>query len=174
MPERHSSGKLSPEVPPGESGGAARPGSMLGVSNSASPRATPEQQKLRRRTEMDRTERFYRMLKLLESRRVVSRDAFMDDMSVSRATFKRDLEYMVERLRAPILYDRSLGGYRLDNPPGAPRFELPGVWFSASEAHALLTRTSARSAATGAPQALHRCLGRAYPGVARHRRSQCR
>ena len=57
---------------------------------------------------MDRTERFYRMLKLLESRRVVSRDAFMDDMSVSRATFKRDLEYMVERLRAPILYDRSL------------------------------------------------------------------
>ena len=76
---------------------------------------------------MDRTERFYRMLKLLESRRVVSRDAFMDDMSVSRSTFKRDLEYMVERLRAPILYDRGLGGYRLDNPPGAPRFELPGV-----------------------------------------------
>lgn len=88
---------------------------------------------------MDRTERFYRMLKLLESRRVVSRDAFMVDMSVSRATFKRDLEYLVERLNAPILYDRGLRGYRLDNPPGAKRFELPGVWFSASEAHALLT-----------------------------------
>lgn len=88
---------------------------------------------------MDRTERFYRMLKLLESRRVVSRDTFMDDLGVSRATFKRDLEYLIDRLKAPIIYDRGLHGYRLDNPPGAKRFELPGVWFSASEAHALLT-----------------------------------
>ena len=88
---------------------------------------------------MDRTERFYRMLKLLESRRVVSRDTFMVDLGVSRATFKRDLEYLIDRLKAPIIYDRGLRGYRLDNPPGAKRFELPGVWFSASEAHALLT-----------------------------------
>jgi len=80
-----------------------------------------------------------RMLKLLESRRVVPRDTFMDDMGVSRATFKRDLEYLVDRLNAPILYDRALRGYRLDNPPGARRYELPGVWFSAGEAHALLT-----------------------------------
>jgi predicted DNA-binding transcriptional regulator YafY len=83
---------------------------------------------------VERTERFYRIIRLLESRRSVPRDVF------SRATFKRDLEYLIDRLNAPIIYDRSLGGYRLDGVgPNATRFELPGAWFNASEAHALLT-----------------------------------
>ncbi|ROR32697.1 helix-turn-helix transcriptional regulator [Inmirania thermothiophila] len=86
---------------------------------------------------MDRTERFQRMVALLKARRVVSRGEFLEALEVSLATFKRDLEYLRERLGAPIVYDREAGGYRLDEAEGC--WELPGAWFTASEAHALLT-----------------------------------
>ena len=64
---------------------------------------------------------------------------------MSRATFKRDLEYLRSRMHAPIDYDRDAGGYRLGKPSGdkrGPRHELPGLWFNASEVHALLTMQS--------------------------------
>jgi predicted DNA-binding transcriptional regulator YafY len=52
---------------------------------------------------------------------------------------KRDLEYMRSRFNAPIEYDREANGYRLGDPRPGPRYELPGLWFSADEAYALLT-----------------------------------
>lgn len=89
---------------------------------------------------MDRTERFYRIDSLLHERRVVPLAVFLEDLGVSRATFKRDLEYMRDRLNAPIVWDRERGGYRFGVPDGAaPQYELPGLWFNASEIHALLT-----------------------------------
>jgi predicted DNA-binding transcriptional regulator YafY len=89
---------------------------------------------------MDRTERFYKITQLLGARDVVSRGALLDELGVSLATFKRDLEYMRERLHAPIIWDRERRGYRLrkQSPHGA-RFQLPGIWFNSTEAHALLT-----------------------------------
>ena len=48
---------------------------------------------------MDRTERFYKIQRLLTERRVVPRDVFLENLSVSRATFKRDLEYLRDRIR---------------------------------------------------------------------------
>ena len=88
---------------------------------------------------MDRTERFYRIQELLNQRRVVPRSMFLDDLGVSLATFKRDLEYLRDRMAMPIVWDRLLGGYRLDkNDPHARTFELPGLWFSAEEIYALL------------------------------------
>jgi len=54
---------------------------------------------------MDRTERFYRIDQLMQDRGVVARDAFLVDLGVSPATFKRDLEYMRDRLNAPVVYD---------------------------------------------------------------------
>jgi predicted DNA-binding transcriptional regulator YafY len=89
---------------------------------------------------MDRTERFYKITQLLGARDVVSREALLDELGVSLATFKRDLEYMRERLHAPIIWDRERRGYRLrkQSPHGA-RFQLPGIWFNSTEAHALLT-----------------------------------
>lgn len=88
---------------------------------------------------MDRTERFYKMIRLLETRRTVSRQAFLEELEVSPATFKRDLKYLCDRLNAPIVWDRRLNAYRLDTTnPKAPKFALPGLWFNASEAHALL------------------------------------
>jgi predicted DNA-binding transcriptional regulator YafY len=46
-----------------------------------------------------------------------------------------------DRFNAPIIFDKTLGGYRFDKDiklPGAS-YELPGLWFSAEEIHALLT-----------------------------------
>jgi predicted DNA-binding transcriptional regulator YafY len=86
---------------------------------------------------MDRTERFYRIEQLLRTRRVVTARDFREALEVSRATFKRDMEYLRSRLDVPIVWDREAGGYRLE--PGQGRTELPGLWFSDAEAHALLT-----------------------------------
>src|ERR1043165_2644849 len=61
---------------------------------------------------------------------------------MSRASVKRDLAYMRERFNAPIEYDRDANGYRFGRPGPGPRYELPGLWFSADEAHALLTMQS--------------------------------
>lgn len=89
---------------------------------------------------MDRTERFYRIDQMLNDRGVVPVDAFLKDLGVSLATFKRDLEYLRERLNAPILWDRDVGGYRYGQPDScAPAFSLPGLWFNSGEVHALLT-----------------------------------
>lgn len=88
---------------------------------------------------MDRTERFYRIDQLLHERRTVPLEAFLDELEVSRATFKRDLEYLRDRLNAPIVWDREAGGYRFDRPRAGDKYELPGLWFSAGEIHALLT-----------------------------------
>jgi predicted DNA-binding transcriptional regulator YafY len=62
----------------------------------------------------------------------------MDELEVSRATIKRDLEYLRDRMEAPIVWDREANGYRLEAGKGEG-FDLPGVWFNSSELHALLT-----------------------------------
>lgn len=89
---------------------------------------------------MDRTERFYKYEQMIRERGVVPRQAFLDALEISPATFKRDIEYLRSRHRAPIEWDRDTGGYRFAaGAKGAQRAELPGLWFSAAEAHALLT-----------------------------------
>ena len=88
---------------------------------------------------MDRTERFYRIDQLLQERGVVSRREFLDALEVSPATFKRDLEYMRERLNAPVAWDADARGYRYAAAPQrGPRFALPGLWFNEGEAFALV------------------------------------
>lgn len=89
---------------------------------------------------MDRTERFYKIHQLLTRKAIVPVQDFLGALDVSLATFKRDLEYLRDRLHAPIEWDRERRGYRyVAALPDAPRFELPGVWFSAAEIRALLT-----------------------------------
>ncbi len=88
---------------------------------------------------MDRTERFHLIDQMLSNRRVVSREQFLDALEVSPATFKRDLEYLRDRLAAPIVWDRERRGYRYEVEVGAEQFQLPGLWFNTSEIQALLT-----------------------------------
>lgn len=88
---------------------------------------------------MDRTERLYRIDRMLNDRKVVPITEFLEELEVSLATFKRDLEYLRDRFNAPVIWDRDAGGYRFDKQGVGDAYELPGLWFSASEIHALLT-----------------------------------
>lgn len=88
---------------------------------------------------MDRTERFYRIDQLLNDRKLVKTNDFLNELGVSLATFKRDLLYLQNHLHAPIIFDRQAGAYRFDKYPSiGPQYELPGLWFNDSEIHALL------------------------------------
>lgn len=87
---------------------------------------------------MDRSERFHRIDRMLNTG-TTTFAAIQEALGISRAQLKRDLAYMRERFNAPIEYDRDAGGYRFGKPSAGPRYELPGLWFSAEEAHALLT-----------------------------------
>jgi predicted DNA-binding transcriptional regulator YafY len=90
---------------------------------------------------MDRTERFYKIDQMINDRKLVPFKDLQDGLEISRATLKRDLDYMRNRLNAPIIWDRELGGYRFDkvSPQIGGQYELPGLWFNSSEVHALLT-----------------------------------
>ena len=89
---------------------------------------------------MERTERFYKIQQLLKNRRYVGTQEFLDALEVSRATFKRDLEYLRDRFNAPIVYDAEHEGYRFDDKvEDSAVWQLPGLWFSAEELVALLT-----------------------------------
>ncbi|CAG1009617.1 Protein PafC [Burkholderiales bacterium] len=88
---------------------------------------------------MDRTERFHLIDRLLAQHRLVTRQQFVEALEVSHATFKRDIEYMRDRLHAPIEWNRERNGYEYRGKPGAPPFQLPGLWFNPSEIEALLT-----------------------------------
>lgn len=88
---------------------------------------------------MERTERFYKLEQLLDGRQAVPMEMLIETLGVSRATIKRDLEYLRDRMNAPIVWDRVKRGYRWDRQACEARFQLPGIWFSASEIHALLT-----------------------------------
>jgi len=88
---------------------------------------------------MSRTERLYKIDQLLNDRRVVPFQTLLDALEVAPATLKRDLEHMRDRLNAPIVWDREARGYRFAEAKGhGPRHQLPGLWFNASEIHALL------------------------------------
>lgn len=101
---------------------------------------------------MNRTERFYKIDQMLHERRLVPIGVFLEELDVSRATFKRDMEYLRDRLHAPIVWDREAGGYRFENiRADGPACELPGLWFSAGELYALL--------------AAHKLLGDLAPGI---------
>ena len=63
---------------------------------------------------MDRTERFYKIDQLLNDRRSVPMNTLIEELGISRATVKRDIEYMRDRLNAPVVWDRSLRGYCFD------------------------------------------------------------
>lgn len=90
---------------------------------------------------MSGMERIYQIDQMLAGRQFVPRKELQERLGVSWATLKRDLAYLKDRLHAPIVHDRDLGGYRFEKEGKriGPQYELPGLWFSAEEIHALLT-----------------------------------
>jgi len=89
---------------------------------------------------VNRTERLYRIDQLISERSTVSRRDLLEALEISPATLKRDLEYLRDRLNAPIVWNRDAGGYQFERGRHAgAQYELPGLWFSDKEIHALLT-----------------------------------
>jgi len=95
---------------------------------------------------MSQTERIHQIVHMLEtSRHPVPIGRFLDELEISRATFKRDIEYLRDRLGAPIEWQRGSPGqpcgYLLRDGGEAPAkgFGIRGLWFNQSEIHALLT-----------------------------------
>ena len=90
---------------------------------------------------MNRTERFYKIEELLRQSRAVSFAALQAELEVSRSTLIRDLAYLRTGMHAPIEWNRLTGSYRMAEAGqhfGRPH-QLPGLWFSSAEIHALLT-----------------------------------
>ncbi|MFZ9550891.1 MAG: helix-turn-helix transcriptional regulator [Hylemonella sp.] len=86
---------------------------------------------------MAEIDRIYHYRALFTGRRMVTRDEILRKLEISPATFKRDLAKLRDRLNIPVVYDKDLGGYRLEQSDS--REELPGLWFSQEEMLALLT-----------------------------------
>lgn len=85
---------------------------------------------------MSEIDRLYQYKTLLSSRRVMSREDILNKLEISLATFKRDIAKLRDQLHTPIVFDRDLGGYRLEQTEST---ELPGMWFSQDEMLALMT-----------------------------------
>ena len=83
-------------------------------------------------------ERLHKIKYMIQSRNCVPIDDFLHELEISKATFKRDLEYLRDRMNASIVYDRHLSGYRFDKPNAGAKIELPGLWFSEKEVTALV------------------------------------
>jgi predicted DNA-binding transcriptional regulator YafY len=87
------------------------------------------------------TDRLYKIQRWLEGTRCVQRAFLLRELEVSASTLKRDIAKLRDQYHAPIEWDAGRGGWTLDRrTPGAgEQYELPGLWFSAEEIHALLT-----------------------------------
>jgi len=89
---------------------------------------------------MGQSERFHKIRRLLQTKGVVPRAVLLRELGISLATLKRDLEYLRSRMNCPIVWDAERRGYAIerDAPEDQPIYELPGLWFNASEIYALL------------------------------------
>ena len=87
---------------------------------------------------MSDLERLHRIKYMIQARKCVPIEDFLGELEISKATFKRDLEYLRDRMNASIVFDRAEGGYRFDQPNAGEKIELPGLWFSEKEATALV------------------------------------
>ena len=90
---------------------------------------------------MSQTERLYRLKSFLDAGRCLTRQFLVDEFGTSPATVKRDIAHLRDRMNAPVVFDRERGGWRLDRQAATigTQYELPGLWLTAEEIHALLT-----------------------------------
>lgn len=87
---------------------------------------------------MTKTARVYKIEMLIRNRGHVSFQTLLDELEVSPATLKRDLDYLKDQLGAPIVYDRFLNGYKFGEEYRGQKHELPGLWFNERELYLLL------------------------------------
>jgi predicted DNA-binding transcriptional regulator YafY len=79
--------------------------------------------------------RLSKIVRMVRKKGVIPMRSFVQELEVSEKTVKRDIEFLLNRLGCPLNYDRKRGGWVMDDDG---QFELPGVWFEASDVFALL------------------------------------
>ncbi len=90
---------------------------------------------------MGQSERLHKIRKVLDDGGCVRPERLGFELGVSRSTLKRDIAVLRDRLNAPITWSAERGGWIVDNNQSGMgvQYELPGLWLSAEEIHALLT-----------------------------------
>ena len=87
---------------------------------------------------MDKVNRIQKLHNILAvARHPVARKILEEKLECSEETINRIITESQEYLDAPIVYDQQRNGYYYDTKSGH-QYELPGLWFNASEMHALL------------------------------------
>lgn len=88
---------------------------------------------------MDKLDRIHTLHKLLRGRRTaLPMSDIRDALECGDSTARRTIAALRDRYQAPLDFDRKAGGWRYDQHDGKHPFELPGLWFSDAELHALL------------------------------------
>ena len=83
---------------------------------------------------MSQMERIYKLDRLFRRKKPPGKREILEVFEISPAQFKRDLDYMWNRLGAPVTFDMEAGGYKYT----AEEFNLPGLWFTEREVYSLL------------------------------------
>ena len=92
---------------------------------------------------LDRYERIIALHRTLRGARYpVTVLRLQDELGCSRATVYRDLAFLRDALMAPVVGDGE-AGFRYD-PGEGDRFELPGLWLTSEDLHALHRQFAAR------------------------------
>src|SRR6202046_1980605 len=87
---------------------------------------------------MDKFDRIFHLHAILSDRRAaIPLEDLMAKLECSKATLHRAINVLKDTLRAPVVFDAAAGGYRYAPASGVGTFELPGLWFTATELQAL-------------------------------------
>ncbi len=83
-------------------------------------------------------DRFEKILRMARRRSGATMEELKRELEVSRASVTRDIDFLRNRMGCPIDWDAQKQRYFVRELPDGGRFELPGLWFDASEVFALL------------------------------------
>lgn len=90
------------------------------------------------RAKKENTERIRKILSIVRLRGGATMPELIAELEVSLSTIKRDIAVLRDRIDCPIEFDRDIEKWVVRDLPGGKQFELPGLWFNASELYALL------------------------------------
>ncbi|MCB1979881.1 MAG: WYL domain-containing protein [Burkholderiaceae bacterium] len=113
---------------------------------------------------MAQAERLQKIHRWLAAGRCVPRERMLNELEVSYSTLKRDIAFLRDRFHIPIVWVAQLRGWQIDKQCSGSQHEVPGLWLSSEEIHALLTMQHLLSALDAGRllqphvSALQRCL----------------
>lgn len=119
---------------------------------------------------MDRYARISTLHRCFKSaRRPVPLARLLDELGCSRATLYRDLAFLRDALGAPLEGGEGVSGFHYEEK-AAERFELPGLWLSSEELHALVATQQllARTGPTVLASAIAPLQGRIHALLEQH------